>query len=66
MATLEIEHPIVIGTYIPLNEPTLEDVLSQFVGEVNNAVTRQMIIFALDNLNMRNGTNITIDDLELN
>ena len=66
MATLEIEHPIVIGTYIPLNEPTLKDVLSQFVGEVNNAVTRQRIIFVLDNLNMRNGTNIAIDDLELN
>jgi hypothetical protein len=66
MATLKIEHPIVMGTYMPLNEQTLEDVLNQFVGEVNNEVTRQRIIFALDEWNMRNGTNITIDDLELN
>jgi len=63
---LKIEHPIVMGTYMPLNEQTLEDVLNQFVGEVNNEVTRQRVIFALDNWNMRNGTNITIDDLELN
>ena len=66
MATLKREHPIVMGTYMPLNEQTLEDVLNQFVGEVNNEVTRQRIIFTLDNWNMRNGTNITIDDLELN
>lgn len=67
MATLKREHPIVMGTYMPLNEQqTLEDVLNQFVGEVNNEVTRQRIIFALDEWNMRNGANITIDDLELN
>ena len=66
MATLKREHQIVIGTYMPLNEQTLEYVLNQFVGEVNNEVTRQRIIFALDEWNMRNGTNITIDDLELN
>lgn len=66
MATLKREHQIVIGTYMPLNEQTLEDELNQFVGEVNNEVTRQRIIFALDEWNMRNGTNISIDDLELN
>ena len=66
MATLKREYPIVMGTYMPLNEQTLEDVLSQFIGEPNNAITRQRIIFALDNWNMRNGTNVTIDDLNLN
>jgi hypothetical protein len=55
-----------MGTYMPLNKQTLEDVLNQFVGEPNNAITRQRIIFALDNWNMRNGTNVTIDDLNLN
>jgi Mg2+/Co2+ transporter CorC len=67
MATLKRDYSIRLDNYIQLTEPqTLEDVLSQFVGEVNNEVTRQRIIFALDNWNMRNGTNITIDDLELN
>ena len=66
MATLKREHLVVMGTYMPLNEQTLEDVLNQFVGEVNNEVTRQRIIFALDEWNMRNGTNVTIDDLNLN
>lgn len=69
MATLKRYHQIVIGTYMPLNEQTLEDELdelNQFVGEVNNEVTRQRVIFALHEWNMRNGTNITIDDLELN
>ena len=67
MATLKREHQIVINdAYMPPNEQTLYNVLSQFVGEVNNEVTRQRIIFALDEWNMRNGTNITIDDLELN
>jgi hypothetical protein len=52
---------------MPMYEPeTLGEALSQFVGEVNNEVTRQRIIFALDEWNMRNGTSITIDDLELN
>ena len=67
MATLKREHPIVINdAYMSPNEQTLYNVLSQFVGEVNNEVTRQRVIFALDEWNMRNGTNITIDDLELN
>jgi len=68
MASLELpKNQIVLGDYIPMYEPeTLEEALSQFVGEVNNAITRQRIIFALDEWNMRNGTNITIDDLELN
>jgi hypothetical protein len=67
MATLKREYQIVINdAYMPPNEQTLYNVLSQFVGEVNNEVTRQRIIFALDEWNMRNGTNITIDDLELN
>jgi hypothetical protein len=67
MATLKRDYSIRLGNYIQLTEPqTLEDVLNQFVGEVNNEVTRQRIIFALDEWNMRNGTNITIDDLELN
>lgn len=68
MASLELpRNQIVFGNYMPMHEPeSLEEVLSQFEGEVNNEVTRQRIIFALDEWNMRNGTNITIDDLELN
>jgi hypothetical protein len=68
MASLELPRSqIVFGNYMPMYEPeTLGEALSQFVGEVNNEVTRQRIIFALDEWNMRNGTSITIDDLELN
>lgn len=67
MAALKRYYSIRLDNYIQLTEPqTLEDVLSQFVGEPNNEITRQRIIFALDEWNMRNGTNITIDDLELN
>lgn len=68
MASLELpRNQIVFSNYMPMDEPqTLDEVLSQFVGEVNNEVTRQRFIFALDEWNMRNGTNITIDDLELN
>ena len=68
MASLELPRSqIVFGNYMPMHEPeSLEEILSQFEGEVNNEVTRQRIIFALDEWNVRNGTNITIDDLELN
>jgi hypothetical protein len=68
MASLELpRNKVVFGEYMPMYEPeTLGEALSQFVGEVNNEVTRQRIIFALDEWNMRNGTSITIDDLELN
>ena len=45
---------------------TLEDVLREFEGEVNNAVTRQRIQFALERWNMRNDTNITIQNLNIN
>lgn len=68
MASLELpRNQIVFGNYMPIHElESLEDVLNQFVGEVNNEVTRQRVIFALNEWSMRNGTNITIDDLELN
>lgn len=68
MASLELPRKqIVFGNYMPIHElESLEEVLSQFEGEVNNEVTRQRVIFALDEWNMRNGINITIDDLELN
>jgi hypothetical protein len=74
MARLETTHSglkgvysIYLDDYPPINEPqTLDEVLNQFIGEPNNEITRQRIIFALNEWNMRNGTNITIDDLELN
>ena len=51
MASLELpRNQIVFGNYMPMYEPeTLEEALSQFVGEVNNAVTRQRIQIVLDN-----------------
>ncbi len=55
MATLKRDYSIRLGNYIQLTEPqTLEDVLNQFVGEPNNAITRQRVIFALHEWNMRN------------
>lgn len=58
---------IVFGKYMPMNEPqTLNEVLSQFEGEVDNAITRQRIKFALENWYMRTGEYIRFDDLIFN
>lgn len=58
---------IVFGKYMPINEPqTLNEVLSQFEGEVDNAITRQRIEFALENWYMRTGEYVRFDDLNLN
>ena len=58
---------IVFGKYLPMNEPqTLNEVLSQFEGEVDNAITRQRIEFALENWYMRTGEYVRFDDLNLN
>lgn len=58
---------IVFGKYMPINEPqTLNEVLSQFKGEVDNAITRQRIEFALENWYMRTGEYVRFDDLNLN
>ena len=58
---------IVFGKYMPMNEPqTLNEVLSQFEGEVDNAITRQRIEFALENWYMRTGEYVRFDDLNLN
>ena len=57
----------VFGKYMPMNEPqTLNEVLSQFEGEVDNAITRQRIEFALENWYMRTGEYVRFDDLNLN
>lgn len=74
MATLEINssklngvYNIQICNYMPMNEPqTLEDVLSQFVGEPNNEITRQRIEFALEEWYIRTGEYVRFDDLNLN
>ena len=69
MVTLDIPKTrcIVLGAYMPNGEPqTLEEVLSEFVGEVNNEITRERIRIALERWNMLTGSNITIDDLGLN
>jgi hypothetical protein len=58
---------IVFGKYLPMNEPqTLNEVLSQFEGEVDNAITRQRIKFALENWYMRTGEYVRFDELDLN
>lgn len=58
---------IVFGEYMPINEPqTLNEVLSQFEGEVDDAITRQRIEFALENWYMRTGEYVRFDDLNLN
>ena len=52
---------------MPMHEPeSLEEVLSQFEGEVNNEVTRQRIEFALENWYIRTGEYVRFDDLNLN
>ena len=73
MATLEIKRSkpnsvfrIQLGDYIPMDEPeTLEEVLSQFVGEPNNEITRQRIRFALENWYVRTGEYVRFEDLNL-
>ena len=68
MASLELpRNKVVFGEYMPMYEPeTLEEALSQFVGEVNNAVTRQRIQIVLDNWNLRHGTDIRYDNIFYN
>ena len=68
MASLELpRNHILFGNYMPMHEPqTLEEVLSQFEGEVNNEVTRQRIEFALENWYICTGEYVRFDDLNLN
>lgn len=67
MATLKRDYSIRLGNYIQLTEPqTLEDVLSQFVGEPNNEITRQRIEFALEEWYIRTREYVRFDDLNLN
>ena len=68
MASLELpRNQIVFGNYMPMYEPqTLDEVLRQFEGEVNNEVTRQRIQFALENWYVRTGEYVRFDDLNLN
>jgi hypothetical protein len=56
------------NNYVPINDPpqTIEEALSVFVGEVDNAVTRARIQFTLDRWNMIHGTDITMNDLNFN
>lgn len=74
---LHFDKPIVVvrdrnsivlnNNYVPINDPpqTLEEALSVFVGEVNNAATRARIQFTLDRWNMIHGTDVTMNDLDL-
>lgn len=56
------------NNYVPINDPpqTLEEALSVFVGEVNNAATRARIQFTLDRWNMIHGTDVTMNELNFN
>lgn len=56
------------NNYTPINDPpqTLEEALSVFVGEVNNAATRARIQFTIDRWNMIHGTEIIMNDLNFN
>jgi hypothetical protein len=56
------------NNYVPINDPpqTIEEALSVFVGEVDNAVTRARIQFTLDRWNMIHGTDVTMNDLNFN
>ena len=56
------------NNYVPINNPpqTLEEALSVFVGEVNNAATRARIQFTLDRWNMIHGTDVTMNELNFN
>lgn len=73
MARLETTHSrlkgvysIQFGDYMPMDEPqTLDEVLSQFVGEPNNEITRQRIRFALENWYVRTGEYVRFEDLNL-
>ena len=58
----------ILGTYMPINDPpqTLEEALSVFVGEVNNAAARARIQFTIDRWNMIHGTDVTMNDLNFN
>lgn len=57
---------IVLDSYLPMNEPqTLDDVLSQFVGEVDNEITRQRIRIALENWYVRTGEYVRFEELDL-
>ena len=56
------------NNYVPINDQpqTLEEVLSVFIGEVNNAATRARIQFTLDRWNMIHGTDVTMNELNFN
>jgi len=56
------------NNYVPINDQpqTLEEALSVFVGEVNNAATRARIQFTIDRWNMIHGTDVTMNDLNFN
>jgi len=64
----EERNNVILGTYMPMDDPpqTLEEALSVFVGEVDNAVTRERIQFTIDRRNMIHGTEITMNDLNFN
>ena len=64
----EERNNVILGTYMPMDDPpqTLEEALSVFVGEVDNAVTRERIQFTIDRHNMIHGTEITMNDLNFN
>lgn len=59
---------IVLGNYISMEDPpqTLEEALSVFVGEVDNAATRARIQFTLDRWNMIHDTDIAMNNLNFN
>lgn len=67
MASLELpRNQIVFSNYMPMDEPqTLDEVLSQFEGEVDNEITRQRIRFALENWYIRTREYVRFDDLNL-
>jgi hypothetical protein len=56
------------NNYMPMDDPpqTLEEALSVFVGEVDNAATRARIQFTLDRWNMIHDTDVTMYELNFN
>ena len=64
----EEKNNVILGMYMPMDDPpqTLEEALSAFVGEVDNAATRARIQFTLDRWNIIHGTDITVNDLNFN
>ena len=64
----EERNNVILGAYMPIDDSpqTLEEALSVFFGEVNNATTRARIQFTLDRWNMIHGTDVTMNDLNFN